>query len=43
MLNLNVTVQYLALLFNVFDVLGSNPGPEIYYPFQDTPHSPQVT
>jgi hypothetical protein len=43
MLKLNVTVQYLALKFCVLDVLGSNPGPEIYYPywgFHDIPKSP---
>ena len=32
MLKLNVTVQYLALIFCEFDALGSNPGAEIYYP-----------
>jgi len=32
MLKLKVTVQYFALLFCVFDALGSNPGAEIYYP-----------
>jgi len=32
MLKLNVTLQYFALMFCVFDAMGSNPGAEIYYP-----------